>query len=156
MCTKLRRNRVYLVDVRTCELHFVSFAPFVFLGSINCVDFFAFCRITSAVSFSLLHRGCAQESQRKKLTSLKAIESRSSYVTLPWQRNFWMTTNRKTSFKTVSDFIDLGYFQLICQMLAKFSGVKPERTVFKLRKSKKKKNNNNKIVLVHLVYRANV
>ena len=64
-----------------------------------------------------------------------------------------MTTNRKTSFKTVSDFIDLGYFQLICQMLAKFSGVKPERTVFKLRKSKNN-NNNNKIELVHLVYKA--
>ena len=64
-----------------------------------------------------------------------------------------MTTNRKTSFKTVSDFIDLGYFQLICQMLAKFSGVKSERTVFKLRKSKNN-NNNNKIVLVHLVYKA--
>ena len=64
-----------------------------------------------------------------------------------------MTTNRKTSFTTVSDFIDLGYFQLICQMLAKFSGVKPERTVFKLRKSKNN-NNNNKIELVHLVYKA--
>ena len=45
----------------------------------------------------------------------------------------------KTSFKTVSEFIDLGYFQLICQMLAKVSGVKSERTVFKLRKSKKTK-----------------
>ena len=53
-----------------------------------------------------------------------------------------MTTNRKTSFKTVSDFIDLGYFHLICQMLAKFSGVKSERTVFKLRKSKKNKQTN--------------
>ena len=65
-----------------------------------------------------------------------------------------MTTNRKTSFKTVSDFIDLGYFQLIRQMLAKFSGVKSERTVFKLRKSKNNNNNNNKIVLVHLAYKA--
>ena len=50
-----------------------------------------------------------------------------------------MTTNRKTSFKTVSDFIDLGYFQLICQILAKFSGVKSEMTVFKFRKSQKKR-----------------
>ena len=50
-----------------------------------------------------------------------------------------MTTNRKASFKTVSDFIDLGYFQLICQMQAAFSGVKSERPVFKFRKSKKKK-----------------
>ena len=60
-----------------------------------------------------------------------------------------MTTNRETSFKTVSDFIDLGYFQLICQMLAKFSGVKSERTVFKFRK------NNKKICCVHLVYKVN-
>ena len=60
-----------------------------------------------------------------------------------------MTTNRKTSFKTVSGFIDLGYFQLICQMLPKFSGVKSERTVFKFRK------NNKKICCVHLVYKVN-
>ena len=60
-----------------------------------------------------------------------------------------MTTNRETSFKTVSYFIDLGYFQLICQMLAKFSGVKSERTVFKFRK------NNKKICCVHLVYKVN-
>ena len=49
-----------------------------------------------------------------------------------------MTTEPKNVFKTVSDFIDLGYFQLICQMLAKFSGVKSERTVFKFRKNNKK------------------
>ena len=48
----------------------------------------------------------------------------------------------KNVFKTVSDFIDLGYFQLICQMLATFSGVKSERTVFKLRKRKKKQQTN--------------
>ena len=62
-----------------------------------------------------------------------------------------MTTNRKTSFKTVSDFIDLGYFQLICQMLAKFSGVKSE----KLRKSKKQKQKTKKKCCVHLVYKVN-
>ena len=51
---------------------------------------------------------------------------------------FWMITNRKTSCKTVSDsFIDLVQFQLICQTLAKFSGVKSERTVCKFRKRKK-------------------
>ena len=60
------------------------------------------------------------------------IEKRSRYVTLPWYQNFWMTINRKTSHKTASDFIDLVQFQLICQMSAKFSGVKSERTVFKL------------------------
>ena len=51
-------------------------------------------------------------------------------------QNFWMTTSRQTSRKTVSDFIDLVQFELICQMLAKFSGVKSERTVFTLRKRK--------------------
>ena len=38
--------------------------------------------------------------------------------------------------------------QLICQMLAKFSRVKSERTVFTLRKRKKK------LCCVHLVYKA--
>ena len=45
--------------------------------------------------------------------------------------------NQKTSLKIVSDFIDLVQFQLICQMLAKFTGVKSERTVFKFRNVKK-------------------
>ena len=52
-------------------------------------------------------------------------------------QNLWMTTSRQTSRKTVSDFIDLVQFELICQMLAKFSGVKSERTVFTLRKRKR-------------------
>ena len=44
----------------------------------------------------------------------------------------------KTSLKTFSDsFINLVQFQLICQMLATFSGVKSERTVCKFRKRKK-------------------
>ena len=44
----------------------------------------------------------------------------------------------KTSLKTFSDsFINLVQFQLICQMLATFSGVKSERTVCKIRKRKK-------------------
>ena len=60
------------------------------------------------------------------------IEKRSRYVTLPWYQNFWMTTTWKTSLKSIPDFIDLVQFQLICQMSAKFSGVKSERTVFKL------------------------
>ena len=68
----------------------------------------------------------------------RTARRRSRYVTLPWSQNFWMTTNRKTSFKTVCDFIDLVQFQLVCQMVAKFSGVKFDRTVFKFRKRKKK------------------
>ena len=45
--------------------------------------------------------------------------------------------NQKRSLKIVSDFIDLVQFQLICQMLAKFTGVKSERTVFKFGNVKK-------------------
>ena len=45
--------------------------------------------------------------------------------------------NQKTSLKIASDFIDLVQFQLICQMLAKFTGVKSERTVFKFGNVKK-------------------
>ena len=48
----------------------------------------------------------------------------------------------KISFKkwirTVSNFDDLIQFHLICQMMAKFSGVKSERTVSKFRKRKRK------------------
>ena len=47
----------------------------------------------------------------------------------------------KISFKkwirTVSNFDDLIQFDLICQMMAKFSGVKSERTVSKFRKRKR-------------------
>ena len=60
-----------------------------------------------------------------------------------------MTTNRKTSLlKTVSDFINLVHFQFMCQMLAKLSGVKSERTLFKFRKREKK------LCCVRLVYKA--
>ena len=59
-----------------------------------------------------------------------------------------MTTNRKTSLKTVLEFIDLVLFQLICQMLAKFFGVKSERTEFEFTKGKKT------LCGVHLVYKA--
>ena len=49
-------------------------------------------------------------------------------------------TKPKTSLKkwscTVSNFIELTQFHLICQMLGKFSGVKSERTVSKFRKRK--------------------
>ena len=48
----------------------------------------------------------------------------------------------KTSLKkwihTVTNFIDLIQFHLICQMLAKFSGVKSERIMSKLTKKEKK------------------
>ena len=52
----------------------------------------------------------------------------------------WQQTEKRNSkgefalFQTSSIFIQ---FQLICQMLAKFSGVESERTVFKFRKEKK-------------------
>ena len=46
-----------------------------------------------------------------------------------------MKTDRKRHLKrrisSVSNFIDLTQFHLICQMLAKFSGVESERTVSK-------------------------
>ena len=49
-------------------------------------------------------------------------------------------TKPKTSLKkwscTVSNFIELMQFHLICQMLGKFSGVKSERTASKFRKRK--------------------
>ena len=45
----------------------------------------------------------------------------------------------KNVFKTVSDFIDLGYFQLICQMVAKFSGVIPKGPYLSVEKAKKKR-----------------
>ena len=60
-----------------------------------------------------------------------------------------MTTNRKRSLKTVSEFIDLVLFQLICQLLANLFGVKSERTEFEFRKRKKKT-----VCGVHLVYKA--
>ena len=60
-----------------------------------------------------------------------------------------MTINRKRLLKTVLEFIDLVLFQLICQMLAKCSGVKSERTKFEFRKRKKKT-----VCGVHLVYKA--
>ena len=67
-----------------------------------------------------------------------------------------MTTNRKASFKTVSDFIDLGYFQLICQMVAKFSGVIPKGPYLSLEKAKKQKQKTKqKMCCVHLVYKVN-
>ena len=51
--------------------------------------------------------------------------------------------------RSVSNFIDLLQFHLICQMLAKFSRVKSERTVSKF--TKKKKEN---FVLTYFVKRV--
>ena len=42
-------------------------------------------------------------------------------------------TSLKKRIRTVSNFDDLIQFHLICQMMAKFSGVKSERTVSKSR-----------------------
>ena len=44
----------------------------------------------------------------------------------------------KKWIRTVSNFDDLIQFHLICQMMAKFSGVESERTVSKFRKRKRK------------------
>ena len=52
---------------------------------------------------------------------------------------------------TVSNFIDLIQFHLICQMLAKFSEVEFERTVSKFWKRKRKF-----LCCVHLLYKAGV
>ena len=45
-----------------------------------------------------------------------------------------MTTNRNSWIRTVSNFIDLIQFHLICQMLAKFSGVEFEGPYLSLEK----------------------
>ena len=55
----------------------------------------------------------------------------------------------KTWIRTVSNFIDLSHFHLICQMLVKFSGVEFERTVSKFRKRTRKF-----LCFVHLLYKA--
>ena len=51
-----------------------------------------------------------------------------------------MSTNRKRHLegesRTVSNFIDLTQFHLVCQMLGKFSGAESERSVSKFRKRK--------------------
>ena len=47
-------------------------------------------------------------------------------------------TSLKKSIHTVSKFIDLIQFHLICQMLAQFSGIESERTVSKFRKTPQK------------------
>ena len=45
-------------------------------------------------------------------------------------------TSLKKLIRTVSNFIDLILFHLICQILAIFSGIESERTVFKFRERK--------------------
>ena len=61
-----------------------------------------------------------------------SIERRSRYVTLSWQQNFWMTTNRKRHLKSEFALLQtssiLSSFHLIWQMLATFSQVESERT----------------------------
>ena len=46
-------------------------------------------------------------------------------------------TSLKKRIRAVSNFDGLIQFHLICQMLAKFSGVKSEKTVSKFRKRKR-------------------
>ena len=47
-------------------------------------------------------------------------------------------TSLKKGIRVVSNYIDLIQFQLICQMLAKFSGLESKRTISKLRKRERK------------------
>ena len=81
------------------------------------------------------------------------IERKSCYVTLPWWQNFLNDNKPKTSLIKwiciVSNFIDLVQFDLIFPMLAKFSGVESERTVYKFRKTKRKS-----LWCVHLLHKA--
>ena len=70
------------------------------------------------------------------------IKRRSRYVTLPWYSKifWWQQTENllKKRIRTVLNFIDLIQFHLISQKVAKFSGVKSERTVSKSRLKKTK------------------
>ena len=65
-----------------------------------------------------------------------------------------MTANQKRHLKigprTVSNFIDLIQFNLICQMLAKFSGLNPKRPYVSLEKEKQ----NLCVVLSYSIKRA--
>ena len=59
----------------------------------------------------------------------REIERRSRCVMLPWKQNFWMTTNRKSHFKSVhivSNFIDLIQFPLIFKCWRNFLGLNPK------------------------------
>ena len=49
-----------------------------------------------------------------------------------------LKTSLKKCIHTVSNFVDLIQFHLICKMLAKFSGVESERTESKFMKRKRK------------------
>ena len=67
------------------------------------------------------------------------IEKRSRYVTLPWQQNFWMTTNQNVALKVDSHCFKLHrsyLIHLICQMLAKFSGLISKGPYLSLEKEK--------------------
>ena len=71
-----------------------------------------------------------------------STKMRSRCVTLPWQQNFWMTTNRKLylkseSIRTVSNFIVFIPFHLICQILATlFQVLNPKGQDLSLQKGK--------------------
>ena len=61
-----------------------------------------------------------------------------------------LKTSLKKWIHAVSKFIDLIQFHVICQMLAKFSGVESERTVSKFRIRKRKFC----VVLIYSIKRA--
>ena len=69
------------------------------------------------------------------------VERRSRYVTFHGSKIFgWQQTENSLEkrFRTVSNFIDLIQFHLICQKLAKFSGLNPKGPYLSLDKKKTK------------------
>ena len=73
----------------------------------------------------------------------KYIERRSCKCHFAMVAKFLDDNKPKTSLIegicTVSNFIDLNQIHLICQMLAKFSGVKSKRSVSKFRKRRERR-----------------
>ena len=96
----------------------------------------------------------------KEVEVLMTIERRSRYIILPCYRHvaivaqFLVDNKLKTSLQkwicTVSNFTNLIQFHLICQMLAKFSGVEYKRTISRFRK----RNRNICVVFTYSIKRA--
>ena len=66
------------------------------------------------------------------------IERRSRYVTLPWQQNFWMTTNRKSTSKVISHCFKLHRSSISFNLsnVGEIFWIESERTVSEFRKRK--------------------
>ena len=103
------------------------------------------------IIYSLSEKGCWTVASRAFLSNFFkeqwaqfepfTIERRSRYVNASchvskicgWQQT---KTSLKKWIRTVSNFIDLNQFHLICQMLAKFSGLNPKGPYVSLEKEK--------------------